>query len=294
MNEENMSNRCKLIIVEGIPGSGKTSTARFIQGMLDEAQIPNELYLEGNLDHPADYEGVAWLPAQALEAYLQRNSLNRTLIDPYTWVDDEDGFIAYRKLERDHREAVSPEVINFLSQHDVYEVPTADLYCRLALKRWKTFAEEAERNGKTYVFECCLIQNPLAVLMLHHNMSEAYALGHIRSVIHLLEGLNPTIVYFWQKDTRAAFDKITQERPKEWMDFVIAYTESGKWSKANGQSGYEGVVKFYDDRKQSEMRLLHDLGDRTLLVENTDYDWARCRREITKYIINTLSMSINS
>ena len=144
-----MSNRCKLILVEGIPGSGKTSTARFIQGLLDEAQVPNALYLEGDLDHPADYEGIAWMPGQELEAYLQQSGLRRAMIEPYAWVEGEDGFIAYRKLERNHQEAVPQEMIHFLAQHDVYEVSTADQYCRLAerpnppirksRRRWLTF-----------------------------------------------------------------------------------------------------------------------------------------------------------
>ena len=146
-----MSNRSKLIIVEGIPGSGKTSTARFIQGLLDEAHVPNELYLEGDLDHPADYEGIAWMPGQELEAYFQQRGPLRALIEPYAWVDGEDGFIAYRKLERDHDEAVPQEVTNFLAQHDVYEVPTPDQYCSLVLRRWQAFTGLATRDEKTYV-----------------------------------------------------------------------------------------------------------------------------------------------
>jgi thymidylate kinase len=51
----------KLIVVEGIPGSGKTTTANFIKELLDERNISNQLFLEGDLNHPADFESVACL-----------------------------------------------------------------------------------------------------------------------------------------------------------------------------------------------------------------------------------------
>ena len=49
----------KLIMVEGIPGSGKSSTARFITESLQSQGIQHELFLEGDFDHPADCESMA-------------------------------------------------------------------------------------------------------------------------------------------------------------------------------------------------------------------------------------------
>ena len=60
----------RLILVEGIPGSGKTSTATFIQKWLDEHGFANRLYLEGDLDHPADYELVAYFPRAEYQQFL--------------------------------------------------------------------------------------------------------------------------------------------------------------------------------------------------------------------------------
>jgi len=45
-------NNTKLILVEGLPGSGKTSTARYVKQLLDEQNIANRLFLEGDLEHP--------------------------------------------------------------------------------------------------------------------------------------------------------------------------------------------------------------------------------------------------
>ncbi len=51
----------KLFLVEGLPGSGKTTTAEALTRLLQEQQINTRLHIEGDLNHPADYESVAYL-----------------------------------------------------------------------------------------------------------------------------------------------------------------------------------------------------------------------------------------
>ncbi|WP_018753592.1 hypothetical protein [Paenibacillus sanguinis] len=55
-----MGRATRLILVEGLPGSGKTMTAQMIHQLYEETGWPSRLFLEGNGEHPADYEGVAY------------------------------------------------------------------------------------------------------------------------------------------------------------------------------------------------------------------------------------------
>ncbi|WP_235218458.1 hypothetical protein [Paenibacillus sp. FSL R7-269] len=54
----------KLVLVEGLPGYGKSTTAQLVYEILTEMNVSAQLVLEGNLDHPADYDGVACLTKQ--------------------------------------------------------------------------------------------------------------------------------------------------------------------------------------------------------------------------------------
>ncbi|WP_172195803.1 hypothetical protein [Saccharibacillus qingshengii] len=53
----------RLIVVEGLPGSGKSTTAEAIRLLLAESDpdLDVRFYEEGRTDHPADYEGFAYL-----------------------------------------------------------------------------------------------------------------------------------------------------------------------------------------------------------------------------------------
>jgi len=61
----------RLILVEGLPGFGKSTTAKLIHEILAEENIQAELFLEGNLDHPADYDGVSCFDEKEFDRLLE-------------------------------------------------------------------------------------------------------------------------------------------------------------------------------------------------------------------------------
>ena len=51
----------QLVMVEGLPGSGKTTASGFINGWLVDRHVPVHHFTEGRTDHPVDLEQVAVL-----------------------------------------------------------------------------------------------------------------------------------------------------------------------------------------------------------------------------------------
>jgi hypothetical protein len=64
----------KLILLEGIPGSGKFSAGEFVQGLLQRQGLAVRFWREGDFDHPADFEGVAGLSEGYYRELLARFS----------------------------------------------------------------------------------------------------------------------------------------------------------------------------------------------------------------------------
>jgi hypothetical protein len=277
-------NHSRLIIVEGIPGSGKTSTATFIQKWLDERGFSNRLYLEGNLDHPADYEGVAYFSRPEYDQFLTDREACRHFIELFSSFNGDDCFVAYRKLEQAHKDTLPEGLIDELARRDVYEVPTADLYCRLTLDRWKAFTEAALQAETIYVFECCFLQNPLTMLVAKYNAPASDSIRLIQTMLEIVKPLNPILVYLYQKNTRSALEKIVAQRERWWHDALIAYVEKGMWSKTTGTRGFDAVVGFYERSKALTFYMLERFNGARLLIENKDYNWEKCEREIAEFL----------
>jgi adenylylsulfate kinase-like enzyme len=89
----------KLILLEGIPGSGKSSAGEFVQGLLQRQGLAVRFWREGDFDHPADFEGVAGLSEGYYRELLARFSHLAALIQQHTAMRGADFLVSYRKLQ---------------------------------------------------------------------------------------------------------------------------------------------------------------------------------------------------
>jgi hypothetical protein len=194
-----MVSRCKLILVEGVPGSGKTAQAAWIKDYLDEKGIPNRLYLEGNPEHPADFESVAWFTPPQYQALLSRYPAQRPALERNAFIRGEDCFIGYGALRPDDGHPLPPDLLRELAAQDVYEIPSAETYCQLALARWREFVDRAMAVEGVWIFECCFMQNPLTVLIGKHGVPVQAARAHIGRLAAAVRPLQPALIFLLQR-----------------------------------------------------------------------------------------------
>ena len=133
---------------------------------------------------------------------------SRHELEQFSSFNGDDCFMAYRKLEQAHKDALPEGLIDALARRDVYEIQQPETYYRLTLDRWKAFTEAALQAEITYVFECCFLQNPLTMLLAKYNAPASDSIRLIHSMLEIVKPLNPILVYLYQKNTRSALEKI--------------------------------------------------------------------------------------
>lgn len=206
------------------------------------------------------------------------------LFQQYTAVRGADYLVSYRKLQH-HHPAVTPQtLIDELAGRDVYDgLPRAD-YCRLALDRWHDFCQATTQSATVNILECCLLQNPLTVLLARHNADPQVACQHVRSIASIIQPLHPLVIYLSPHDVQVALDRVRAERSSQWADFVIWYLTGQARGRDHLVAGWEGVVQFYEMRQRLEVELLAELPLRSLVIEHDGQKWARCEAEIAGFV----------
>ena len=274
----------KLILLEGIPGSGKSTAGAYLQTSLERAGLKVRFWREGDDDNPADFEGVACLNLSQFRNLIARHPGLAGLLETQLTVRGDDHLIKYRKLQELYPEQIPSRLIVELSGYDVYDGLPMKEYCRLALQRWQDFQATAAQSDEITILECCFLQNPLTVMLARHNAEPLLAREQIEKMVHIIEPLNPLVVYLKPREVRAALLHVRQERPREWADFVTWYLTGQAYGQAHHLEGYEGVIRFYEMRQKLEVDLLGGLSIRSRVIEHAGTEWEDCYREIMAFV----------
>ncbi|MBX3060540.1 MAG: hypothetical protein KF770_29130 [Anaerolineae bacterium] len=273
----------KLILVEGLPGSGKTTTAVFIANWLQERGVDTAVFLEGDLNHPADFESVAYLDRQEYVELLAQFPAETAFLQSQVIQEGEGYSFRYRALQQSYPHLPEP-LINTLAQHEIYEQPVPT-FQRLLRRRWQRFVETAVPGNTTYIFECCFLQNPLTMLLGRHDEPVDVAEAFVLELADVVRGLRPCLIYLHPGEVRATLTRIAGERPSAWLDFVIAYHTQQGHGRAKGWQGFDGLVQFYEMRQAIELALLPRLSFASLLL--THSDWSQDQAYIAAFLAQT-------
>jgi hypothetical protein len=276
----------QLIMVEGIPGSGKSTTAEFVKACLEKRGENVVLYQEGNLDHPADFEQVAAVSKEKLEKIIKKWPDHKERLLKETVKSGKDCLIAYGKLFEEEKEKIPDSLMNELKGHDIYDGDvTAEQHQSLLLRNWQTYADYHGRESGFVIFECCFLQNPLCALLARFNLEQSVIEKHILRLEEAVEGLNPLLIYFDAKGTRETLEKVSKERPQEWLDFIVHYHTSQGYGEQGRLEGFDGLVKFMEVRQTLERDLLKRLSMPVLSVDLTAVSWEE-REKIIKVFVD--------
>lgn len=273
----------KLILVEGLPGSGKTTTALFSGEWLARSGVETAVYLEGDLNHPADFESVACLDGREYEVIKSQFPAQTTFLEEQVILDGDDYFFRYRHIEQTYPH-VPAALIAALASYEIYEL-SVEKYQRLVRNRWLQFAETAAQGKTIFIFECCFIQNPLTMMMGRHNETAADTQSFILELAEIVRPLSPRWLYLKPADIRSTLEQVAQQRPQAWLDFVIAYHTRQGHGRAKGWQGFEGLLNFYQMRQTVELALLPQLPFPGLLIPHTD--WPQDQALITQFLSQT-------
>ena len=245
----------RLIIVEGLPCSGKSTISAYIADLLKRTE--NVSFVdEGTGAHPADYEFHAFPPAGLLSSTCR--------VVPLSEFSGE-------QLER-------------LLPYKIYDGLSWETEKPLMLERWRQFVCEAQPDT-TYVFNCVLLQNPMCETMMRFGFPEETSQYYIKEIADIIQPMNPLVIYLKNDDIARSVQKASYERPG-WLDAVIDYHVNGAYGKSIGAEGFEGYICCLQERQKRELRILPNLSLDYLILENLQRDWHVAREELRTYLVN--------
>jgi hypothetical protein len=273
----------KLILIEGIPGSGKSTFARRIAEWYRNRGTAVNLYIEGQ-SHPADLGWNACVPIAEYGVILRRYERLKDEIARNTVFEDDTAIVAYTLIKTDDRDFYKE-----LESFEVYDGRAPDeRFCKLHYDRWRSFGQNAAGSEERNIFECAFLQNHVNEFLFWRDAGEDAIIEHHNRLIDFVKCLSPVLIYLSQPDIRETIGRTARERVSQehgnWIDRCVAYCENSPYGKRHNIKGYDGIIEFFAVRKQLEMKILRQLSIPHIVIENADYDWECVWREIEDYL----------
>jgi hypothetical protein len=261
----------RLFIVEGLPCSGKSTTSKKISEFLSRYNIDNENIEEGNLTHPADYEFHSYIQAS------QINELDSKIANKVKKYGKKalNGYIFPLKMACDD--------LSLLINYKIYDFLPWDVEKEVMLDKWKVFSKQVNKD-KTYIFNCCMIQNPMCETMMRFNFPLSTSKTYIDTIFNIVQELNPLLIYLKVEDVKSRVKEISEKRDKKWLESVISYHQEGKFAKDNDFNGFDGYIKCLEERQKRELEIIDSLKIDKKVILNPFFDWESSLGEIKSFI----------
>ena len=266
----------RLILVEGIPGAGKTTTARKIKEKLIDEGKEAILYEEG-ISHPADMAWNACLKEDEYNDFIKKcsemwegskKSISKeeliSRIQRQTRIEDNNVILAYTKI--DFPEDCYWSLIGDVASKEICDGrKSLDEFRDIHLRRWSKFAEQALLNDNIYIFECAFLQNHIFELLGVYEKSDEEIYLYLKSLLETVKSLSPSIVYIEPSSVediiiQAANESKSPEgsRP-DWIDEVANWVSNVNFGKSHNLKGIEGVFYFCKERLRIDKLMIEKL-----------------------------------
>ena len=266
----------RLIMLEGLPSTGKTTNARFIHIQLDRNNINAEWIHEVAMPHPVLFFDEAGMTYDEYDKFTKTypkaaDILNNTAVFKKNTVG-----IHLPEIQWDYIDIIGENVYQALSEFDVWNFPL-DIYKKFALEKWAYFTEKAlKSHDKVYIIDSAVFQFQIFTF-LFKNRPYAELQDFINQILSIVQPLNPCLIYLYRENTEATIDYLEKDRGTSYLDYL--------WNRDKAQPYYTGkppgaesFKQFLRDYASMADMLFGSFPTNKLSLEISDGNWV-CRED---------------
>jgi len=272
----------QLILLEGLPSTGKTTNARFLHIQLERNGTNAKWIHEVAMPHPVLFFDEAGFTRDGYDRFIEAYPKAADILNQIAVFKKSTVGIHLPEIEWSYKDEIGEDVYQAILEYDVWKFPL-DEYKKFALEKWAHFAEQAAKSrDEVYIIDSALFQFQIFTFLFKNRPYEELQ-RFMNQVIDIITPLNPCLIYLYRDNTEATIDYLEQDRGTSYLDYL--------WNRDKGQPYYvgrppgaESFKQFLRDYAKMADMLFTSFPANKQSLEISDGNWACLEDEMLSFL----------
>ena len=271
----------RLILLEGLPGAGKTTNAfRLFEQLVRDGRDVRWLH-EVSQPHPTLFFSEACLTKEEYRLFLEQYPEAAETLNKIAEVRATCVGIDYLTAARSMPGQEKPVWYQALLRYDAMDFPL-ERYEPMALEKWAAFVNEALENDTVFILDSGIFQYQIFTYLLNGAAYPRLA-GFVRRIMQMLKPLRPALIYLYRQNTEDAIAFMEEQRGIREMECTWE-RDKGRPYYRNKQQDATAFFDFLKDYADCALRLYGEAECDKLKIEITAQDWPLYEAEMLRFL----------
>lgn len=261
----------RLIMMEGLPGLGKSTNAQFVLMQLERNGYKAKWIHEVARPHPVLFFDEACLTQDAFRGYLRQYPHAAQVLEQCAVVREKTVAFDLLDIEWNHLKHIGQDAFEALRKFDVWHCPLEE-YTQLALEKWRGFVQHLLSADKSiYILDSAIFQFQLFTFLLKKAPYEEIEC-FIQKLIEIIQPLHPMLVYLYHENTQSAIDSLVSSRGMDFLERIWERDREEPYYQDKPR-GARGQMCFLREYADMAMRLFHMAACKKTAIEVSGKTW---------------------
>jgi len=239
----------QLIMLEGLPATGKSTNSDFLRMQLERNGKKVKWIHEVARPHPALFFSEACLSRNEYENFLKTYPESAHVLHSIAVFRKNTVGIDLLEIEWNYADEINESAFDAMKQHDVWNF-TLDKYEEAAFDKWEHFSETAKHDkDSVYILDSSIFQAQIFTFLWDNAPCERLE-RFVDKLCEIVKHMKPLLIYLYRENTEATIDYLEKDR------------------------GTQGLAKL----------LFHSLDCRKISIEISQLDWTRYENKMLSFL----------
>ena len=202
----------KLVFVEGLPGTGKSTLSEKIFHLLTEQGISSELLLEDNEKIPSNFYDISGIP--------KNDFANFRPFDAVIKKTKNYVFVNLKNCEEEAKKKLSRYDLG----NEFNKFISAQEYARCTLEWWRNWVANC-LDEKVLVMDSAFMQCPINE-MIFRGSNHSAVVSYIQAIAEIIRPHHPICIYLRRENAKIAIDFAKAVKGERWATGIEGLTQS--------------------------------------------------------------------